>query len=273
MVVEKYSPKVIQDSELLIVLDKTEQQKSVLSSIGNSKKTTLSVNVFLIEYKNYKILIDTGIGNSISSPTFKNYEIIFKNHLPNKLKSLNLSFNDITHVILSHLHFDHVGGAVDYDKKRLSCPNANYYVQKLEMDFAEKKMIENKSYLKKTISILKNSEQLILIDQKNYQVTPEVEMKLVGGHTPGFSLVVFTYNKKEYIFPGDLLPTPWQLRYENIEAIDFDRSKLKEEKEKFIDYCIKNKSILFWQHIKDQNGFTLFKNKQNNISYKKIRNE
>lgn len=261
-------PIVLNDGELLLDLNKAGHQKPALFT--NMVKTRLLVNVVLIPFKDRLVLIDTGIGESVVDRFFKNYEISKQNMLIMELSKLGISTEDITDVVLTHLHFDHAGGSVDYKRNEIIFINANHYVHKNELEYAKSQIAVNKSYLKSTIDILLSSNKLKVLENEEEEILDDFFLILTGGHTPGLLNAYFKLNADQYIFPGDLLPTPWHIRNENPEGFDHSADELKKQKEKIIRRALDSNSTLFWQHNKDKYGFKLMLNSKNSVTYKRI---
>lgn len=143
---------------------------------GNENvKLPIALLFFLIEYNNKKILIDVGCN------TMPGYEL-FEFEFPEKLlEKYGIKRNDITDVIITHSHHDHIDAISSY-------PQATVYIQKNELKFAEK--------------YLKNIKRVLTFDE-NKIIDDIIEIKYVGGHSVGSSIVLIKCDEYTYVFCGD----------------------------------------------------------------------
>ena len=139
-------------------------------------------------------------------------------------KNLVLTKKDITDVILTHLHFDHCGGSINWNKDRsgyeLAFPNATYWTSRQQYDWAvEPNHREQASFLKENILPIEESGQLKLIEEEG-EFLPNITAKLYHGHTEGQLIPHINYHGKTIVFMADLLPStahvpmPWIMAYD-----------------------------------------------------------
>ena len=155
-------------------------------------RINLSMRCLLLDNGKDIILIETGIGNKNSQKFIDMFAINQSNFpLQDKLNNYGYNVNDITHVILTHLHFDHAGGAtyLDGDKSIPTFPNAEYIISKSNWDAA---IIPNPkdraSYLKENFIPIKDSGQLRLVND-NCQIMDSIYGLSFYGHTTGQQLI------------------------------------------------------------------------------------
>lgn len=169
----------------------------------------LAVNSLLIEYQNEKILIEPGIGSGHSEKFASLYAVEKKRSILSDLKKMNISLQEITMVVPTHLHFDHAGGVADWETGRLLFPEAKHIVQKKEWEAAMNPHPKNQaSYLSEFLEPLKKGKLDIIDGDK--EIVPGVKLVLTGGHTHGHQAVFITPPEKDgetLVFPGDLIPT------------------------------------------------------------------
>lgn len=180
----------------------------------------MSVQPFLIITENDYILLDAGIGWKNESGTTVISEI---------LKRENIHPDQITRLLLSHLHKDHIEGAVTvtYNDFEATFPNAQIYIQKRELDFA----MENKGNPSFDFTILEQLIQLpniIWMDEDQGQITDEISYEVVGGHTPFMQVFWIRENGETAFYGADDLPQASYLKYHVAYKSDFDGRKAME---------------------------------------------
>ena len=212
----------------------------------------MALNTLLLVTEGQAILIDTGIGEKFSEKFSEIYAIDHSEH--SLLKSLlahNVQPEDITDVILTHLHFDHVGGATYYDtegKLRLRFPNATHYVQKRQLEWAQKGFEKDRaSYLRENIEPLVQSDNLKILDG-NQELFDGVEILLSDGHTLAQQTVLISGNDKKLWYAADLIPTTAHVPIPWVMAYDLAPVKTIEEKKKFLKRAVDEHWLVFFEH-------------------------
>jgi glyoxylase-like metal-dependent hydrolase (beta-lactamase superfamily II) len=210
-----------------------------------------AMRCLLIENENRKILIDTGMGNKQSEKFFNHYHPNGTDTLENSLKLNGFSTDDITDVILTHLHFDHVGGAVKYNETRELVPtfkNAVYHVSKTHWELANNpNRREKASFLQENYEVLEKYNQLNLIE-KEEEIIPGIEIKIFNGHTIGQIIPYVKYNQTKIIFGADLFPSFAHIPMPYIMGYDTQPLITLNDKKRFFDDAVKNKYSLFFEH-------------------------
>ena len=198
-----------------------------------------------------KILIDNGIGNKQDEKFLKNYHLNGDETLEKSLNNLGFSFEDITDVVLTHLHFDHCGGSIKYsEKKELvpAFPNATYHTSKQQWDWATNpNRREKASFLYENIYPVKESGQLNLFDA-DIELFPSLFLKLFNGHTDGQVIPHIQVNGKTIVFCADLLPSAMHIPMPYIMAYDTRPLITLDEKTRFFKEAIEKDYILFFEH-------------------------
>ena len=177
----------------------------------------------LIEDGDRLMLVDTGIGNKQSEKFFGYYFPSGKT-LMESLSEKGFSADDITDVVLTHLHFDHCGGAVikDGEELKLQFPNATYWSCESHWKTAtEPNAREAASFLKENILPIEESGQLKFVEEKqDVQFSENIQVKFVHGHTEAMMLPVINYNGQTILYCADLIPAkshismPWVMAYD-----------------------------------------------------------
>lgn len=216
---------------------------------------TLAMRCVLIidEENERKILIDTGIGQKQKENFLKYYHLDKTNTLNKSLKEINISPNEITDVIITHLHFDHCGGAVNFDeienKYSIAFPNANYYISQSHWNWTTNNpnRREKPSLLKENIFPIKESGKLRLIDEDT-QLYPNIFIKLYYGHTEGQIVPFIKYKNKTIVYLADLIPTSAHIRLSFLASYDIRPLIALKEKEELLEEAVKNGYILVFEH-------------------------
>ncbi len=210
-----------------------------------------AMRCLLVETETHKVLIDTGMGNKQSDKFYSHYYPNGNATLESSLKENGFTPEDITDVILTHLHFDHVGGAVKYnDKNELvpAFPNATYHVAKSHWELANNSNRREKaSFLVENYSELSECNQLNLIE-KEEEILPGIEVKIFDGHTVGQAIPYVKYNDTEIIFGADLFPSTAHIPMPYIMSYDTQPLVTLKDKQRFYDDAVKNDYTIFFEH-------------------------
>jgi glyoxylase-like metal-dependent hydrolase (beta-lactamase superfamily II) len=199
-----------------------------------------------------KILIDTGIGTKQSEKFFSNYYLNGDSDLDKSLALHGFTVDDITDVILTHLHFDHCGDAIRWNSDKTdyiaTFKNATYYIGRKQWDWATNPNNREKaSFLKENILPIKEKGRLQLIDQ-DCELFPGISVRLFYGHTEGQVIPFINYNGKTVVFMADLLPSAAHIPLPYVMSYDTRPLITLEEKEKFLKEAVEKNFILFFEH-------------------------
>lgn len=215
-----------------------------------------SMRCLLIEDGDRLILIDTGIGNKQSEKFFSYFYLHGDDSLDKSLQALGFHRNDITDVFLTHLHFDHCGGAIEKNKEgkyRPAFPNANFWSNEDHWKWAtEPNAREKASFLKENILPIQESGQLQFIDVprdgflKNTSLGFDV--LFVNGHTDKQMVPFIHYKGKKLVFCADLLPSTGHIPLPYVMGYDTRPLLTLEEKGKFLSKAANEELILFLEH-------------------------
>ena len=210
----------------------------------------------IIEQDNRLILIDTGIGDKQEDKFFSHFHLSETDLFEQKLNNLGYSKSDITDVFLTHLHFDHCGGAIQWNKTRTGYEpafrNAIYWSNEQHWEWATKPNPREKaSFLRENILPIHESGQLQFIERTGSvasKIFPGMDALFVDGHTESMMLPKISYKGKTLVFMADLLPSVGHLPLPYIMGYDTRPLITLTEKEKFLDEAVKNNYILFFEH-------------------------
>ena len=214
-----------------------------------------SMRCLLIEDEDRLILIDTGIGNKQSEKFFSYYFLFGEDSLFGNLKNLGFTPDDITDVFLTHLHFDHCGGAIVQTGENSYRPffkNATYWSTERHWNWAvAPNPREKASFLKENILPLQESGQLKFIERTGdyvENVLPNIDVFFVDGHTESQMIPHIHYQGKIVVFMADLLPSVGHIPLPYVMGYDTRPLLTLTEKELFLNRAAENDYILFLEH-------------------------
>lgn len=230
------------------VVPKTLWQKSIEADENNL--CTFSMRCMLVVEGERITLIDTGMGDKQSDKFFRHYEPTGRN-LFDSLHEKGFKREDITDVILTHLHFDHCGGAVNKEMAP-SFPNATYWVSKEHWEWAiHPNAREKASFLKENLLPLQENGVLKFIEEKNQRITnfsQHIDILFTNGHTRSMMLPIIRYNGHTIVYMADLIPTAAHIPLPYIMAYDMFPMTTLKEKETFLNEAVTNNYMLFFEH-------------------------
>ena len=215
-----------------------------------------SMRSLLIEDGNRLILIDAGIGDKQSEKFFSHYYLFGDDSLQGNLKALGFSPDDITDVFLTHLHFDHCGGAIRWNKDRTGFEpvfkNAIYWSTENHWQWATVPNAREKaSFLSENILPIQESGQLKFVERTGdftKNVFPNFDVLFVDGHTESMMIPHIQYKGKTIVFMADLLPSVGHIPLPYVMGYDTRPLLTLSEKEKFLHTATTENFILFLEH-------------------------
>lgn len=246
------------------VVPKVIWSRSYLSDEKNRIKIKMK-SLLLISQKR-KIIINTGCGNKYPDKIKYYYDFpdSFK-LMQSELEKLNISPEEITDVILTHLHFDHCGGNTYLDsngKIKITFPNAKYYVQKAQLEWAMKPSLRDKdTYFKDNYIPLVENEKIILING-DLNFHPNLSLYKVNGHTYGMQLVGVFDDNNSFLYTSDLIPLASHINFSYIMSYDLLPLISLEEKKLFLEECYSKKVSLILEHDDNSDVIKLGKNEK-----------
>ena len=216
----------------------------------------IAARCMLIEDGNRLILIDTGMGNKQSEKFFGYYSLWGNHSLDKSLAKHGFHRDDVTDVFLTHLHFDHCGGSVNWNKNKtgyeVAFKNAYYWTNENHWEWATKPNAREKaSFLSENILPMQESGQLNFIKRPDSDFgicDLGFDIFYVDGHTEKMMIPHIKYQDKTIVFCADLLPTAGHLPLPYVMGYDTRPLLTLPEKAKFLTAAAENNYYLWLEH-------------------------
>lgn len=223
-----------------------------LNPADENNMCSWALRCLLIEDGNRLILIDNGMGTKQDAKFFGYYYLHGTDTLEKSLNAHGFSKDDVTDMVLTHLHFDHCGGSIEYNSDRSKLQpafkNAMYYCNEKHWEWATHPNAREKaSFLKENILPIKESGQLTYIDETS-QLIPGMTFMEVNGHTQGMMLPIIQHDKGTIAYMADLIPSAAHIPLPYVMAYDTQPLETLKEKEIILNKAIENNWVLFFEH-------------------------
>lgn len=212
-----------------------------------------ALRCLLVEHGNHRILIDCGMGDKQDEKFFSHYYIHGEDTLEKSLAAHGFKFEDITDVFLTHLHFDHCGGAVkrtETGELVPAFPNALYWTDRTHWESATHPNAREKaSFLPENILPLEEHGVLRFVDKADGEEWMEdFRVRIVNGHTDSMMLPQLNLNGKTLLYCADLLPSMHHVPLPWVMAYDMRPLETLGEKERILREAVSNNWTLFFEH-------------------------
>ena len=226
----------------------------------SSNRIQMEARGLLLLGEKHRILIDCGIGGDfiekygekLGSKFSEIYAVDEeKASLTSSLQKWGLTPDDITDVILTHLHFDHCGGGTTAVNGKLvpTFKNATYYVQKRNLETARTPNLREKaSYYSANFEPLIEAGVLKILDGEVSELLPGVSVLLTDGHTVGQQIVKVSDGTNTVLYCGDLIPTSTHVRLPWVMGYDLEPLRLIDEKKVILTQAAKENWHLVFEH-------------------------
>ena len=217
----------------------------------------IAARCLLIEDHNKLILIDTGMGNKQSEKFFGYYSLWGSHSMDKSLAKYGFHRDDVTDVFMTHLHFDHCGGSVQWNKDKTgyepAFKNAKFWSNENHWEWATKPNVREKaSFLSENILPMQKSGQLHFINRPEGDYLAQSELGFgiffADGHTEKQMLPQIQYKDKTIVFCADLLATAGHIPVPYVMGYDTRPLLTMPEKEKFLNAAAENNHYLFLEH-------------------------
>ncbi len=215
---------------------------------------TWAMRTLLVETGDRKILIDTGVGNKQDAKFWSHFEPQGPQTLFGSLAQAGINREDITDVFLTHLHFDHCGGALwkneENDKIELSFPNAFYWTNQRHFDWAmNPNMREKASFLKENFLPLHERGVIRFVDiRQNIEFSKNFHIRFYNGHTEALMAPVLKTDAGTVLYCADAMPSQWHIGMPYVMAYDIRPLVTLKEKAAMLEDAVRKHTILFFEH-------------------------
>ena len=213
-------------------------------------RCTWAMRCLLYEADGRLLVVDTGIGNKQDAKFFGHYDLHGESSLLGSIRAAGYSETDVTDVLLTHLHFDHVGGAVRRAGEQLTpvFPNAIYWTHPAHWQWAtHPNPREKASFLKENMLPLRESGQLNFLIEKPFPFA-NVDFMYVDGHTEKMALPIFRVNGRTLVYVADLIPSSAHVPLPYVMAYDMRPLLTMDEKERVLQRAADEDWILIFEH-------------------------
>lgn len=216
----------------------------------------IAATSLLIENGKQLILIDTGLGNKQSEKFFSYYYQWGDHSLDKSLAKHGFHRDDITDVFMTHLHFDHCGGSVQWNKDKTgfepAFTNAKFWTNKDHWEWAtQPNEREKASFLKENLLPMQESGQLHFLErseQRHFYNELNFEVFFADGHTDKQMIPIIPVGDKKLVFAADLLPTAGHVPLPYVMGYDTRPLLTLKEKKQFLEEAAKENYFLFLEH-------------------------
>ena len=255
MEIGKYKLKIITSGYLGLdggamfgIIPRTLWQKT--NPADESNRIKLSTRHLILESDSKKIIIDTGMGNKWDDRSKSIYAVDDNYSMEKALNQVGLNQQDITDVLLTHLHFDHTGGSTILKDGKLypAFPNAKYHVQKQNYDWGVNPSDRDRgSYIKDNFLPL-FEEGVINFINGNQEFDDEIQFIETNGHTFGQQMIKVTDSSTTILFCADLIPTVSHIPLPYIMGFDLQPLITLKEKKDILPLAAAGEWKLFFGH-------------------------
>lgn len=218
--------------------------------VDEKNMCVMALRCLFIETDKRKILVDAGIGDKHNS-RLKFFQPFNQKEIAGEIRKIGYAPEEVTDVVITHLHFDHCGGCTVFNSNKEAVPaypNATYHLSLAQWkNYRNPSLFEKGSFFPDNIEPVYDAGQLQFV-LEDMQFDEHIRLELYDGHTPGQIAVLFDTEEGNYAFPGDVVPTSLNLSLSWLSAYDNSVVIAMEEKKRFMDKAIKDKRTLIFYH-------------------------
>ncbi|MFI5133321.1 MAG: MBL fold metallo-hydrolase [Chitinophagales bacterium] len=235
--------KIIPLSEGTFTVDKTKLFVPFVESkdemqLRPAGSLLVEIQPFVVITSKDILLLDTGLGFSNSQGRMQIHQ---------NLMDAGIGPSEVTKVLLTHLHKDHAGGVSEnFDHTKLNFPNATYYLQERELNFAFEKGFP--SFITEDLIALKGSSQVVLLTDNAGTIDDYIHYEVTGAHSPNHQVFSIKEEQQIIFFGGDDAPQLQQMKHRFIAKYDFNGKKAMELRQQWWKKGEKEKWIFLFYH-------------------------
>jgi len=222
-----------------------------MTNCDEKNRVDLDLNLLLVKTKNKNILIDAGMGETLTDRMKRIYGIEKNSNLNQGLANFGLRPEDIDVAIMTHLHMDHAGGVVKFNQsgeKVPTFPNARHVIQAREWKDA---LVPDErtaaTYFPENFLVLEDSKLVELVDDEK-EIEPGIKVIPTGGHTRGHQAVLIENANEKILCPGDIIPTTNHLRLPYVASVDTYPLETMKVKKAFVEKCLNDGWRVVFDH-------------------------
>jgi glyoxylase-like metal-dependent hydrolase (beta-lactamase superfamily II) len=200
------------------------------------------------------ILVDTGIGDRLSEREREVYNVDRRGGIEARLRALGMEAEDVTHVVLTHLHFDHLGGVVtrtDANRLRTAFPRARHFVQRSELETAlhpsDERLAAAYRHAPECLEPLRSAGLLEVLDGDT-TITSYLRVIVTGGHTPAHQCPVLHDGAESFLHLGDIAPSRAHLRPAWNQSYDLDPIGTMHAKRRLLEQAERERWWISFDH-------------------------
>ncbi|MBF6629336.1 MAG: MBL fold metallo-hydrolase [Proteiniphilum sp.] len=210
----------------------------------------MSLRCLFIETDERRILVDAGLGDKHDA-RLKFFQPYKQKSIADEIRKIGYEPEEVTDVILTHLHFDHCGASTVFNERNEAVPtypNATYHVSLAQWkNYRNPSLFEKGSFFPENIEPVYDAGQLQFV-LGDMQFDENIRLELYDGHTPGQIVVLFDTEEGNFAYPGDVVPTSLNLSLSWLSAYDNSVAVAMEEKKRFLDKAKKEQRTLIFYH-------------------------
>lgn len=216
----------------------------------------IDFNALLIRGKNRVVVVDPGTGDKRQERLIRDYRLEWPRKFFPGLEELGVRREDVDTVILTHLHWDHAGGATVYDsngKPVPAFPNARYMIHKRELAAARQAVARGEqSYIPDDYEPLLEAGKVELVGD-TAEILPGVSVRWTGGHSPGHQMVLIDGGSDgRAVYPADVLPTPALIPLDSAMSFDCEFNELCAAKKRVLSEAAEKHDLILFVHAPRQ---------------------
>ena len=240
------------------VVPKTLWEKTFAADARN--RIGLALRCLLLRSRERLVLVDTGMGGKWDEKATEMYALDRSHSLLSELESRGIRRDDVTDVVLTHLHFDHAGGTTmrgESGAVELTFPRATHYLQQRNLAWAENPTERDRgSYRRENFELLAGSPKLRLVDGP-VEILPGIRALPSDGHTVGLQMIRVESGDRSLVYPADVVPTRAHLKAAWGMSYDLQPLQLIKEKRAVLEEIERDGSVLVFEHDPDLRACTI----------------